>query len=159
MLSATGRGDFRARRVRELVPEAFLESAYYRETYLASGASDAIFINFPVVDGAESCFSFTRPLGGQPFSEADRDGLAYAVRGLRWFHRRVLLHYGLYGNRAPLTPAERRVLSLLLEGAADKDVALCLDLGLHTTRAHAASLYRKYGVSGRAELLSMWISG
>jgi hypothetical protein len=39
---------------------------------------------------------------------------AYALRPLKWFHRRVMLHHGLLIARTPLSPMERRLVSLLL---------------------------------------------
>ena len=52
-----------------------------------------------------------------------------------------------------LSPRERDTLDCLLTGAAEKEVAARLGLSVHTVHSYVKSLYRKLGVSTRAELL------
>lgn len=54
----------------------------------------------------------------------------------------------------PLTPAERQVVTLLEKGVTLRDAAVALCVSLETVRTHTRSIYRKYGVSSRAELLA-----
>ncbi len=53
-----------------------------------------------------------------------------------------------------ITPRERDVLDLLLDGLPTKRVATRLDLSLHTVNDHLKAIYRKVGASGRDELLA-----
>jgi DNA-binding CsgD family transcriptional regulator len=154
---ARAAGRFRATRLRDLVPPAWLESDFYREEYLASDIFDLVSVVSPVSAFSESYFMFSRSPGQPPFTEIERDRIAYALRGLGWFHRSMALYFGVLAARAPLTGTERRVLQLVLEGAADKEVASSLGLGTHTVREHVANLYAKFGVSSRAQLLALWL--
>jgi len=56
-----------------------------------------------------------------------------------------------------LAPHERRVLSLLLTEAAEKQIAQQLGLAVSTTHSYITSIYRKLGVRGRAGLMSLWL--
>jgi pSer/pThr/pTyr-binding forkhead associated (FHA) protein len=56
-----------------------------------------------------------------------------------------------------LTPAELRVLTLLLGGLAEKEIAAHLDLSRHTVHNHAKRIYSAYGVGTRPELLARFI--
>ena len=82
---------FRARLLRELAPPGFFATADYDLLYRARDIRDAIYIVFPVNEDAESYFGWYR-IGEKtsPFTPSDRDLLAYALRPLKWFHRRVM---------------------------------------------------------------------
>jgi DNA-binding CsgD family transcriptional regulator len=92
-----------------------------------------------------------------PFAPYDRDLLAYALRPLKWFHRRVMLHHGLLIARGPLTPMERRLVNLLLTERVEKEIAHELALTAATTHTYITGLFRKFGVSGRSGLTALWL--
>lgn len=50
----------------------------------------------------------------------------------------------------PLTPRQREVLALIVEGRANKEIARALNLGEGTVKIHLAALFRNLGVSSRA---------
>jgi DNA-binding NarL/FixJ family response regulator len=51
---------------------------------------------------------------------------------------------------ARLTPRQRDVLGLLVEGRSNKEIARALDLGHGTVKIHLAALFRHLGVRNRA---------
>lgn len=53
-----------------------------------------------------------------------------------------------------LTPRERQVATLLLEGHDNASVASQLDIGLQTAKDHVKAIFRKTHTSGRAELMA-----
>jgi DNA-binding CsgD family transcriptional regulator len=58
------------------------------------------------------------------------------------------------------TPGARRqdqVLHGLLKGLSDKQIAATLGLSRHTVHVYVKHIHRRYRVSSRAELLSLWI--
>lgn len=151
-------GVFRARLLRELAPPGFFATEDYDLLYRSRNVRDAIFIAFPVNEDAESYFGWYRTgAKTSPFAPYDRDLLAYAMRPLKWFHRRVMLHHGLLIARAPLTPTERRLVSLLLTERVEKEIAYELALTLATTHTYISGLFRKFGVSGRSGLTALWL--
>lgn len=54
-----------------------------------------------------------------------------------------------------LTRRMRQVLSQLMDGDSEKEIALRLTLSRHTVHQHIKSIYRRYGVNSRGELLSL----
>jgi DNA-binding CsgD family transcriptional regulator len=153
-----GAGTFRALRLCDAMSSEWLADAY-AQLEDPEEAIDGVLVAFPVHDYAESWFVFTRSPRLPRFSEHERELLGEALRGLRWFHRRLLLWHGIIPSRSLLTVTERRVLCHALDGASDKEVAVRLASGVHTTREHIAALYKKFGVSSRAELLALWLGG
>jgi DNA-binding CsgD family transcriptional regulator len=55
-----------------------------------------------------------------------------------------------------LSPALERIASLLARGLADKDIATELALPLATVRTYVTRIYRRLGVSRRAEFVRHW---
>jgi DNA-binding NarL/FixJ family response regulator len=54
-----------------------------------------------------------------------------------------------------LTRREAEVLPLLAQGATNPQIAVALGVGVETVRTHARNIYRKLGVSSRAELAAV----
>jgi DNA-binding CsgD family transcriptional regulator len=57
----------------------------------------------------------------------------------------------------PLSPRERQTLELLLAGHAEKQVASQLRISRHTVHVYVKSLYKRFGVNSRGELLARWV--
>ena len=150
-------GSFRANRLRDLADESWFQGDYYRNYYLAVGNSDSVYVAFPVSDDAESWFAIHRAPDQPPYTEAERDQLAYALRGLKWFHHQLLLSHGLQLVTSPLTGSERRVLHLLLTGLTEKGIANQLDRSPNTVHVIVTQIFRKFGVKNRASLMAMWL--
>jgi len=58
---------------------------------------------------------------------------------------------------ASLPPRLRQTLDLLLRGDSEKQIARKLELSPHTVHVYVKSLYRKFEVSSRGELLARWV--
>ena len=56
-----------------------------------------------------------------------------------------------------LTPAERETALLLLKGYGHKDIATLQGKSERTVRQHSIAVYRKSGLSGRAELSAFFL--
>ncbi|HET6339877.1 MAG TPA: LuxR C-terminal-related transcriptional regulator [Polyangiales bacterium] len=152
-----GAGSFRAHRFCDLVEPDWFESDYYRDQFLSQGIHDALFSYYPINSQSESAFGLFRGADMPPFSEAEREELAYAVRGIKWFHRRLLLAHGLLVASKPITPTERRVLQELLKGEPEKTIAAELGQTYNSTHEHVANIYRKFGINSRSELMAIWL--
>ncbi len=55
----------------------------------------------------------------------------------------------------PPTPAERRVLDLLLEGRSNKEIEIRLNCAPSTVKHHVRRLLRKHQVPTRARLIAV----
>jgi DNA-binding CsgD family transcriptional regulator len=105
--------------------------------------------------GCVSCLCLFREWGDKvPFSP--RDTSVLEVLHHSWMKLRPSMSgsVGSPRHEPPLSPRLAEVLSLLQQGLSEKQVSQRLDVSPHTTHAHVVSLYRRFGVSSRAELLA-----
>ncbi|APR81325.1 Transcriptional regulator, LuxR family protein [Minicystis rosea] len=122
--------------------------AWYREEhvqrYRRAAGIDAFIHSVRVHGDAGYVISIHRAWGQRPFTERER-------RLLDLFHResRALL------PRAPALPPQLdKTLRALLRGLSEKQVAAELGLSPHTVHEYARTLYRRFGVTSRAELFA-----
>lgn len=148
-------GEFRTYGHRRDLPPDWFEGAFYQHYCARFGTVDSVWVGFPINSDAESHFGF---YSHTIFTEQDIALLAYALRGIKWFHRQLMLTSGPLIARTPLTPTERKVLNLLLTKAPEKHIAEQLGLATSTTHQHVVSLFRKFAVRSRAELMSLWLN-
>ena len=155
--NVAGAGRFRANRLRDVVSNEWFDSYYYHRYYRGVGLDDAIFVAFPINKEAESWFGVFREIGKPGFTLEERDTLSYALRGIKWLHRQLMLSHGLLIASKPLTPAERRVLQLLLSRTSEKEIGHHLGLTVNSVHQYVVSVFRKFGVNSRASLMSLWL--
>lgn len=156
LLPIRGVGTFRTYSFRRELPEDWFSSPFYRRHYEAVGTRDAVFVAFPINADCESHFGF---YSHRTFTDTEIAHLAYALRGIKWFHRTLLMTNGLLMASAPLTPGERRVLQLLLTKASEKEIARQTGVAPSTAHQHVTRIFRKFAVRSRAELMSLWLNG
>jgi DNA-binding CsgD family transcriptional regulator len=149
-------GSYRALRRCDLMPSEWFTSEAYAGC-LALGLYDSLLVAAPVGPTAEVYYGFIRTRPDYPFTEAERDLSLFAIRGLAWFHRQILLAHGLLVASSPLSPMERRVLSLLLTDRSEKVIAAELTVSPSTVHTYVRDVLRKFGVSGRTGLTALWL--
>jgi DNA-binding CsgD family transcriptional regulator len=93
-----------------------------------------------------------RPWGDKPFSPRE-------VALVDLVHGEIVrsLREGPLAAAAGLPRRQRQTLDLLLEGKREKEVADGLGLALGTTHDYVKKLYRRLGVSSRAELSALFL--
>jgi DNA-binding CsgD family transcriptional regulator len=121
--------------------------------------SSRTWIVSPVNADAESAFMFDTCIHGTSFDAALMQRAVEALRGIKWFHRQLLCEHGLGLCAEPLSPAEQRLVPELLNGDREKVIADHLGLTEATLHQYATSIYRKFGVHGRTEFMSIWLRG
>ena len=155
----TKAGTFRVHRLRDgFVDFAELQrTAHYNVFYRETRIVDRMWAALPVNADSESYFVFDHVGSRRRFSVADVALVQHALRGIKWFHRQILLSHGLLIARHPLSPTQRRVLLELLTGKTEKAIAAALGQTPGTTHQYAVELYRKFGVKGRNRLTALWL--
>lgn len=67
------------------------------------------------------------------------------------------------GNAGPrdfrLTPREREVMRLLVDGKANKEIAQILDIGVRTVETYRSEIMRKFNLKSLADLVKLVIGG
>jgi DNA-binding CsgD family transcriptional regulator len=159
---AAGSGRFRAYTLqggRLVDAAAFERTAHYDFYYRQNDIRDRIWVVTPVNVDTESYFCFDR-MGEQPhFDDDDLELAAFALRGIKWFHRQLMLSHGLGLCKQPLTRAEQRVIHGLLSGASEREIAQTMNLAQGTVHQYATRIYQKFAVCGRTEFTALWLSG
>lgn len=156
-------GAFRVHRMRDgwIDFARFRETEHYRLYYEMPEIADRIWLIFPVSPTVESIFLLdryeTEARRGRHFTKEDADIAGMALRGVREFHRRLLLQHGVYKGVKMLTPLKTRILQGLLTGKTEKEIAASLDQKPMTMRKYVKELYTEFGVRTRSELMALWL--
>lgn len=156
-----GSGQFRTHRLHEdgfIDLKAFRESEHYQYVYKAFDIRDRIYCATPVNDQAESYFMIDRVGNDARFKKRDTVIVSYALRGLKWFQKELMLAHGLNIADKPLTTTERRIVRLMLTDKTEREIAEILGQSPHTTHGYVKDILRKYGVRGRTGLMALWLS-
>jgi len=155
LLPLNGVGKYRTYSFRRELPPEWFDRSFYKLHYGAVGTHDAVFVAFPLNQDAESHFGF---YSRDTFTDDQIARLAYALRGIKWFHRHLMLSHGLLTASSQLTPAERKILQFLLTDATEKRIAQEVGMAVSTVHQYVVSIYRKFGVRSRAGLMSLWLN-
>lgn len=139
--------------------EAFRATPQYQMYFETRGVTDRIWCVFPVNRDAESLFCFDRIRREERYTAEDARLVEQALRGIKWFHRQLLLNHGLLVGNTPLSPAHRRLLPQLLSRKSEKEIAETLGLSRATTHKYVTDIYRSFGASSRAGLMALWMGG
>jgi DNA-binding CsgD family transcriptional regulator len=156
-------GKFRAHRMRDgwIDYAKFRRTDHYRLYYTELNISDRIWVVFPLNAHTESVFLLDRHHRGsgsrKNFTDADTALAATALRGLREFHRRLLLGHGVLRGVKALSPLKVKILAQLLSGRPEKEIAVTLGQKPLTLRKTIAGIYAEFGVKTRLELLALWL--
>jgi DNA-binding CsgD family transcriptional regulator len=143
----------------DLIPDSeWYRSDYYLEAHCPMGA-DATLACFQPIPEAEDEFEeifLVRAVGEKDFSSRDKAVVREAMASV------VPLVGGPLARFGDLTPEglplrARQVLQCLLEGDSDKEIGTRLEISRFTVNFHTKVIYRHFGVSGRAELLALWV--
>ena len=126
------------------------EGEWYREehveAYRRASDIDAFLHSVRVQGEAGYVISIHRPWGQRGFTERERMLLDLFHRESRALAPRAKV--------PALPPQLDRTLRALLRGLSEKQVAAELGLSPHTVHEYARTLYRRFGVTSRAELFA-----
>lgn len=161
----------RARFVRDLVEETgrccvsfadfvpkdeFVRSTFFEKYMVPIGAKEAL----NAVCGGRSNpllqLSVCRPVGDRAFGDRERGVLAILADAIE---TRVEQQLSTSRQRGlhDLTPRQKQVLSLLLAGDSEKQVAYKLGVSVPVVHEHISNLHRYFDVHSRGELLAYFI--
>jgi DNA-binding CsgD family transcriptional regulator len=142
---------------RNVLSPKWFESDFYNLHFKTHGIYDLVYVSFPLNHDCESVFGFERKIPRREFSPAEKELLSFSMRGIKWFHRQLMLGHGLMATTSPILPSERKILGVLLTGASEKEIAHHLGLAPGTTHNHVTSILRKFGVQSRSGLMGLWL--
>ena len=139
----------------EIDPERHAFKGELGRLWAATGLGPTILSGRYLDDTSLSIAAFYRNVDREPFSAREKQIIHLILSEIPWLH---LTGWPKdRGSRAlNLTPRQRTVLNLLLEGLGKKQIANHLDLSPHTIKDYIRIIYRHYGVGSQAELMNQY---
>jgi DNA-binding CsgD family transcriptional regulator len=167
-------------RMRELAPDRFFSSEYYRTYYVQTGLAEEIGFFVPIENDITVVLSLMRrgetgAFPAQEFSllrKADPlvstlvrqycSGIghlfdaAVVKQGRR--RRKVKLNAAdTVWRDLNLTDREAAIIELVLQGHSSESIGLRLNIATGTVKVHRRNVYRKLGISSQTQLLSIYL--
>jgi DNA-binding CsgD family transcriptional regulator len=151
-------GRHRAFLNRELVDDAtWRRSPQTSELWRPLNILDRVMSGAAVAPSVELIFGVERATGDRRFGELERDLMGVVVERLAWFHHRLASSHGMSRAGGMLTPRARAILAQLLSARSEKQIAAHLGLTERSTHQYVVGVYRKLGVTSRAELMARFL--
>jgi DNA-binding CsgD family transcriptional regulator len=143
----------------DLVPDREWYTSFCYQTCLRTLGADASIFCMRPIPGAPDDYNVLYLL--RPIGERDFNGRQRAIAAEAMALAAPLLGGPLARLHEPapshLPPRLRQVLCCLLEGESDKRIAARLRISRYTVNQYTKTVYRYFGVCGRAEMLARWI--
>lgn len=167
------------RRMRELAPDRFYASEYYRSYYSQTVLAEEVGFFVPLASGASAVVSLMRKPSAGAFGAAEvrilRDlaPIVVALCRLRWADAVIgtegRSHPGIgAGGRAvdrrqiwqdlSLTAREGEVVDLILQGHSADSIARLLSISPGTAKVHRRNIYRKLNINSQAGLFAHFVA-
>lgn len=166
------------KRLRDLAPDHFNKSEYFRRHYKLTGIRDEVGIICRPQGWTSVVVSFTRPVTAPAFRRQD----ITAIRAAQPVIQTLADRHWQRSRSAPeaedndeaavrdpinepltrmtdgiLTPREIEITSLVLQGHSSGSIARTLAIAPGTVKNHRKSIYQKLGISSQAELFASFI--
>lgn len=169
-------------RLRDVAPDRFYHSEYYRSYYRRTGLAEEIGFLASLPRDMMLVISLMRAGTGTPFSERDMgklrrvEPLVHASSGKLW---RLITHlrpdltedkpaeqamdlqlssaFENFGEGV-LTRREREVVRMVLRGHSSESIGRRFGITTGTVKIHRKNIYAKLGISSQSELFSHFIS-
>jgi DNA-binding CsgD family transcriptional regulator len=159
--------------IKDVSPEGFEDSEYYRLFYKKLGLSDEVCMLFQFDDDSIIIVSLVRHINEKPFTANNIKQLNIVyplIKSMLNEWRKYLsqsetpnLEYQLdnalvkFGSSI-LTPREGEILHLVLHGYSIKNIAEKLENSVETIKHHRKKIYSKLDVSSQSELFYLFIA-
>ena len=166
-------------RMRDLAPDRFYQSEYYRSYYVEMGLAEEVGFFVGTDAATVVVISLMRAKASGPFTRGDlatlrqAEPLVAALVSARWrdvgarFEERPGPRAWLSSPPRPkdvaawrgldLTEREAAIVDLVLQGHSSDSIAARLGIALGTVKVHRRNIYRKLRISSQTELLAIYI--
>jgi DNA-binding CsgD family transcriptional regulator len=141
----------------EAVADAdWFHSDHFRQVRKPLGLGPSLYIKIhaQLIDRT-TIVMLARESGGDAFSQRDAYLVDLCLSEMAWPFSPEMTYVDPKVER--LQPRLKKVMTLLLEGDSEKQVAYKLKLSPHTVHEYVKNLYSELGVNSRGELLAQWV--
>ena len=165
-------------RMRELAPDRFFSSEYFRNYYVKTGLAEEIGFFIPVTDDCLIVLSLMRKESSGTFTAIEfaqikkAEPVVSAMVQLFWRdipQRFEDMKAGRKTRRPEkdlssrvwsklnLTTRETSIIELVLQGHSSESIGLTLKIATGTVKVHRRNVYRKLGIASQTQLLSLYL--
>jgi hypothetical protein len=149
------RAPYTVYRAASIPDKDWYRAEFVNEVKFKMKIDDAIYCDYPLLEkNIRVGFGLNRLRGDKPFGEREKQIIDLLNTHLGWFYRQLVAEIP---SERSLPPSLRRVLTELLTGASEKQIARKLRLSAYTIHDHIKKLYKHYAVSSRPELMARFI--
>src|SRR5260221_12946102 len=168
-------------RMRQLAPDRFYQSEYYRSYYIKTGLAEEVGFFFPLKSGETVILSLMRAEASAAFNDHDISRLQIiepVIRAICQQHwpesGRELATVGglprsldleqvvtdIFQSLGPasLTHRECEITSLVLQGHSSESIGQQLHISPGTVKIHRKNAYRKLGITSQSQLFSLFLT-
>jgi len=168
-------------RLRDVAPDRFYQSEYYRSYYVQTGLAEEICFTFYLPQGVAVVISLMRSGQSSRFSAREfriLESITPIIASLAQRHWRDIpekftagtAHNQLSDEQANIestvakifepriTPREIQVVAQVLEGHSSEAIARTLGISVGTVRIHRRNTYAKLRISSQQELFSIFFN-
>jgi DNA-binding CsgD family transcriptional regulator len=168
-------------RLRDIAPDRFYQSEYYRSYYIQTGLSEEICYTFYLSKGVAVVISLMRSGESSRFSArqfALLESVAPIIVSLAQRHwhdvpdrfdlktpagevheeRSLIENTVAVLFRRRITPRETQVVAQVLQGHSSESIAKNLGISVGTVRIHRRNIYAKLQISSQQELFAIFVS-
>lgn len=153
-----GFGSHRALLKHDVIGDASWSESRVGPLFAHYGIKDRITAAYSLSSDIEVFFTVDRKKSARPFGEKERDILLATLPGVGPICLRLAMSFGFVGSKMKLTPRERETLIHLLDKKSEKEIADEMGLTVRSAHQYVVSIYRKFEVNSRAELMALWMS-
>lgn len=162
--------------LRELAPNRFRQSEYYRSYYVTSGIAEESCFILPAVDEWRGVISLSRMQPRRGFSDLEKERLLDIAPVINALAQRAWQRHPKHATSPVAQPVpknfearfldfkgdvlsrrEREVAAMILRGYSSAAIGVELGIAEATVKANRRSIYAKLGISSQAELFALFI--
>ena len=166
-------------RLRDIAPDRFYQSEYYRSYYVRTGLTEEISYTLFLLNGVAVVISLMRSGDSSRFTAREFRLLQSVVpivdslaqrhwqdvhnrfeaepSGLETGEHRTIIENTVSALFSPrITPRETQVVAQVLEGHSSESIARSLGISVGTVRIHRRNVYGKLQISSQQELFSIF---
>jgi len=156
--------------MRDIAPDDFRQSEYFRLHYATTEIVDEIGFVMRLENGFTGVLSLSRTGSAALFAAEDLQRLRAAAAVVcalgerQWFHVPSLSLDIKNASPAPriehplLTKRELEIVTLILKGHSNLSLAAVLELSPNTVKVHRRQIYSKLTISSQAELFRLFLA-
>ena len=144
--------------LQDLDSENIIANSGMRDLMDVADISELLVSGYPVSTHSMSAIGLYRGEGHGEFSERDKKIAHLLIREIPWLHTSGWPHESC-AEVPQLSPQQRVVLNLLLDGHGRKQISHQMELTENTIAGYIKDVYRHFQVNSHAQLMCKFIAG